>query len=58
MYFLKGVSKTKLSRILTHLVYDGVYANNEERVMGGGCLELRKHLIELLGMNKDSISGN
>ena len=29
-----GVTKTKLSRLLKHLVYDGVYADNEERVSG------------------------
>ena len=53
-----GVSESKLARILTHLVYDGVYANREERVQGGGGLELRKHITRLLGLDEDSITGN
>ena len=53
-----GVSKSRLARILKHLVYDGVYASNEERVAGGGCLDLEKHVCELLGLNIDSITGS
>ena len=36
-----GVSESQLSKILKHLIYDGVYADVEERVAGGGCLELK-----------------
>ena len=53
-----GVTKSKLARILKHLVYDGVYADVEERIAGGGCLELKKHVIKELGLNSNSISGN
>ena len=53
-----GFSKSKLSRILKHFIYDGVYADKEERVEGGGCLELKKHVAEALGLDDDSITGN
>ena len=53
-----GVTTSKLSRILKHLVYDGVYADVEERVAGGGCLELKKNLIQILGLDENSITGN
>ena len=53
-----GFSKSQLSRALKHLVYDGVYANREERVEGGGSLELKKHVIRRLDLNGDSITGN
>ena len=53
-----GLSKSKLSRILKHFVYDGVYADKEERVKGGGCLELKKHVAEVLGLDDESITGN
>lgn len=53
-----GVSKIRLARILKHLTYDGVYANVEERIEGGGCLELRKHVIALLELDDDALTGN
>lgn len=53
-----GVSKMKLSRLLKHLVYDGVYADANERVAGGGSLELKKYVIQLLGLNENSLTGN
>ena len=52
-----GVTKMKLSRILKHFVYDGVYASKEERVRGGGSLELTKHVTESLGLDIGDISG-
>ena len=36
-----GVSRSKLALMLVHFVYDGVYASKDERVNGGGCLELK-----------------
>ena len=45
-----GVSESKLSRLLRHFIYDGVYADIEERVKGGGSLELKKNVCELLGL--------
>ena len=53
-----GVTKSKLSRLLKHLVYDGVYAGKEERIAGGGSLELKKHITEALGLMENSITGN
>ena len=53
-----GVTKTKLSRLLKHLVYDGVYADQEERIEGGGSLELKKHVTNILGLEDHSITGN
>ena len=35
-----------------------VYANNEERIKGGGCLELRKYVELELGLDPDSITGD
>ena len=35
-----------------------VYANNEERIKGGGCLELRKYVEIELGLDPDSITGD
>ena len=37
--------------------YDGVYADTEERVAGGGSLSLVEHITELLGLAKGDISG-
>ena len=53
-----GLTNTKLARILKHFVYDGVYADNEERVAGGGCLELKKNVSEILGLESNSLTGN
>ena len=52
-----GVSMIKLAKILVHFIYDGVYANSEERTEGGGCLELRKYIEKALNLPKNSISG-
>ena len=53
-----GVTKTKLSKILKHLIYDGVYADKEERLLGGGCLELKKNVAKQLELDPGSITGN
>ena len=53
-----GFSKTKLSRVLKHFVYDGVYADKEERIAGGGSLELKKNVADILGLESSSITGN
>ena len=53
-----GYSKSKLSKVLKHFVYDGVYANREERISGGGSLELRKFVTKELGLEMDSITGD
>ena len=58
VYCFTGVTETKLSKLLKHLIYDGVYASMEERVAGGGSLELRKHIIKELGLDEDDITGN
>ena len=35
-----------------------VYADKEERIKGGGCLELRKFVEKELGLDPDSITGD
>ena len=35
-----------------------VYANNEERIKGGGCLELRKYVELELGLEPGNITGD
>ena len=37
--------------------YDGVYATPEQRVGGGGCLDLPGALARELGLEEGSISG-
>ena len=53
-----GLTNTKLARTLRHLVYDGVYASKEERVRGGGSLDLKKHVSDLLGLDDGELTGN
>ena len=43
--------------MLVYFVYDGVYATNEEKVSGGGCLELKIKVAEKLGLENGSITG-
>ena len=38
-------------------MYDGVYADSEERLMGGGSLELKKNVTKELNLNKNSCYG-
>ena len=53
-----GITETKLASIFTHLVYDGVYASKEDRISGGGCLELKKYVSEILGLGDNELTGN
>ena len=53
-----GITQSKLASILKHLVYDGVYASPQERVRGGGSLDLRKHVSQLLGLDENALTGN
>ena len=52
-----GVTRSKLATMIIHFVYDGVYASKDERVRGGGSLELTKHVTESLGLDIGDISG-
>ena len=47
-----GVMRTRLANILVHFVYDGVYALAEERVGGGGSLNLVRFVEDELGLEK------
>ena len=49
-----GLSKEELAEKLEHLCFDGVYANTEERVRGGGSLSLPQCVAEYLGFPADS----
>ena len=51
-YFLQ------LATMLVHFVYDGVYATKEERIHGGGSLELKKHVAESLGLDHEDITSD
>ena len=53
-----GWSKSKLANRLVHLTYDGVFAEQDERVRGGGSLSLRSHVCSELGLISGSISGD
>ena len=52
-----GLTKTRLSNLLRHFVYDGVYATTEQRVSGGGSLNLIKFVAEELGLDVGDITG-
>ena len=43
--------------ILVHFAYDGVYATTEERVAGGGSLNLVKFVAEDLGLEEGDLTG-
>ena len=53
-----GISRTRLASVLVHFVYDGVYATKAERVAGGGCLELKIKVAEILGLEVGHITGD
>ena len=53
-----GITRTRLASVLVHFVYDGVYATRDERVDGGGCLELKKKVAEILGLEAGHITGD
>ena len=52
-----GVTKTRLAVILLHFAYDGVYATTQQRVDGGGSLNLIHHVTSELGLEEGDISG-
>ena len=52
-----GFSNTKLAFVLKHFVYDDVYATTEEKIHGGGSLNLTKHIASILGLNESQITG-
>ena len=53
-----GLLRKKLGMLLKHLTYDGVYASSQERVRGGGSLNLVKHVEVFLNFPSGSISGS
>ena len=52
-----GYSRTKLANVLKHFSYDGVYANQDERVAGGGCLDMCNNVCSELGLDDGDITG-
>ena len=52
------ISETRFSQMIKHFSYDGVFADKEERVSGGGCLQLRKNMEELLGKDEGDLMGD
>ena len=52
-----GISKIRLGEILLHFAYDGVYARTEERVGGGGSLNLTKYVALELGLEDGDLTG-
>ena len=52
-----GMTKNQLANTFSHCVYDGVYATQEERIKGGGCLSLKKKFALWLGLPEDDFNG-
>ena len=52
-----GISRIRLADILLHFAYDGVYARTEERVGGGGSLNLTKFVALELGLEDGDLTG-
>jgi hypothetical protein len=52
-----GLTRTQLATVLVHFAYDGVYASPDERVDGGGSLDLVARVAEELGLEPGSITG-
>ena len=52
-----GLTKTRLAGLLRHFCYDGVYATDEQRVAGGGSLNLTKFVAIELGLEVGDITG-
>ena len=52
-----GVSKTRLANLLRHFAYDGVYATDEERVGGGGSLNLIYYVALELDLDEGDVTG-
>ena len=55
--FQEKVKDITVAKVLLHFVYDGVYASKEERIRGGGCLDITKNVSELLGLSNE-LTGN
>ena len=52
-----GLSVQRLSEVLVHFSYDGVFASSEERVDGGGSLELVLFVERELQLERGSLTG-
>ena len=52
-----GYTRTKLSEKLLHFSYDGVYATKDQRVAGGGSLDLPGAVSQVLGLEPGHITG-
>ena len=52
-----GLTESQISLRLVHLIYDGVYSEQYERIRGGGSLSLRTNLETKLGLQKGAITG-
>ena len=52
-----GIGRIRLGEILLHFAYDGVYARTEERVGGGGSLNLTKYVALELGLEDGDLTG-
>jgi hypothetical protein len=52
-----GISKSRLTDLLRHLAYDGVYATTVQRTAGGGSLNLIQWVARLLEVEEGSITG-
>ena len=50
-----GWSRPQLANRLVHMTYDGVFAETEERMRGGGSLSLRPPTCTELGLEPGSI---
>ena len=53
-----NLSKEEVASKYIHMVYDGVYATNEERVKGGGSLDLKRHFAEWCNQDQENISSS
>ena len=52
------LSRRDLARKLRHLSYDGVYELSAERTRGGGGLSLVHHVADVLGVDRDALTGH
>ena len=52
------LTRSEISEKLVHVSYDGVYAEGDERIRGGGSLSLRSNLEAKLGLEKGTIKGS
>jgi hypothetical protein len=52
-----GMTRTRLANTVRHFAYDGVYATFEQRVDGGGSLNLVNYIAEELDLDVGDITG-